>query len=343
MPTDRAVVPSDLSRTAERLRALFDRGERLTKREAAEKLGRDPRTVTRLVRKLRAVGVPVRDEKDPHEPRAKRFYLDPEDQRRSLTLDVLDEAGLLALTVAAQASEAALAGTPLEAPLRRAFAALLPAIGALDAAGELTSFDPEVEGERWHFGALAPAAVDPETFTTLRRAADASQCVRMDYTNGKGKRSFGRRVDPLAFAPLKGGWLLAAYCHTREAVRDFNLARITNVRPLPSHFFAAPDDFEAHAHFAGRFGALEGGEPVAVRLRVAPERAVYFESRRYHPSQTEERQPDGSLVVTYRVPNLDDVVAWVASWRQHVVALDPPELAERLASDAAATVAAYDA
>ena len=334
-------MSSDLSRSADRLRALFDRGERLTKREAADRLGRNPRTVGRLVDELRAAGVPICEEKDPHQPRAKRFYLDAEDQRRSLTLDALDEAGLLALTVAAQASQATLAGTPLEAPLRRAFAALLPAIGALDAAGEIGSFDPEAEARHWHFGTLAPAAVDPETFSALRRAADASQSVRMDYRNGKGKRTPGRRVDPLAFAPVKGGWLLAAYCHTREAVRDFNLARITNVRPLPSHFFAPPDGFDAHVHFAGRFGALEGGAPVAVRLHVAPERAVYFESRRYHPSQTTERQPDDSLVVTYRVPNLDDLRAFVASWGPHVMALEPSELAERITADAAATVAAY--
>lgn len=330
-----------ISQSAEHLRSLFDRGHRLTKEEAGEILGRHPRTITRLVRVLREAGVPVQEERSPLRPRAKRFFLDPQDQRRGITLGTLDESAILALTIAAQASEAALAGTPLRDPLRRAFAVLLPAIGALDAAGELTSFDPEAEHERWHFGALAPAAVDPDTFTLLRRAADASQSVRMDYMNGKGTRSFGRMVDPLAFAPVKGAWLLAAYCHTRDAVRDFNLARISNVRPLPSHFFAPPREFSAQAHFAGRFGALEGGEPVAAQLLVSPERAVYFESRLYHASQESVRQPDGSLLVTFRVPNLDDLRAFVASWGPHVLVTHPPELRDRLATDAAATVAAY--
>lgn len=332
-----------LAPKARRLRTLFDRDARLTKREIADEVGCDPRHALRLVNALRAAGVPVAEEKDPHHLRAKRFFLPVEHQRRGLVLETLDEEALLALTVAAEAAEAALAGTPLEAPLRRGFGALLAATADLEAADELLSFDPETEAAHWHFGTLRTEPPDPEVFTPLTQAKRRSQCLRMDYVNKDGERSFGREVDPLLVAPIRGRWYLIAYCHTRRALRDFTLARISNVRPV-ERYFAPPEGFDAQAFFAKRFGLLEGGAPVEVRLRVGPERAVYFRSHRYHPSQAVEEQEDGSLEVTYRAPSgdgLDEVRAFVASWGPPVLALEPPELAERLADDAAETVRAY--
>lgn len=325
---------------ADRLRRLFDQGHALTKVEAADRLGCTPRHVVRLVAELRGDGVPVRERRD---GRAKRFYLAPEDQRRTLAVEALDEAALLALTVAAQASEAALAGTPLEAPLRRAFGPLLEALDAVHDGLGPDTFEPDTQSDGWHFGALAAQPVDPDLFALLRRARDARRSVRTDYTNGKGKPSFGRVLDPLALAPLGGAWQLVAFCHNREAVRDFNLARLAGTKLL-SRTFDVPVGWSLRAHFRGRFGALQGsGPPVEVVLRVAAERATYFMSRRYHRTQTEEAISSGGLRVRYRVPEgaLDAVRAFVASWGPHVVVEAPAVLATRIADDARAVAVSY--
>ncbi len=322
---------------ARRLRTLFDRDHRLTKKEIGERLGCCARHARRLVDALREAGIPVADEKDPANRRAKRFYLPTEHQRRSLVLDELDEEALYALTVAAQAAEGALSGTALHAPLRRAFAMLLNAYSHED----IFLFDEDAQAEAWHFGALAAAPVEAGVWQAVTTAIDRGHGLRVDYLNGAGERSFKRLLDPLALAPLGGVWLLAAFCHQRQAVRDFNLARVSNAKAFPERRFDRPAGFDPHTHFAGRFGALAGQERYSVRLRVAPERAVYFESKRYHPSQTAERSADGALLVTFQVRTLDPVRAFVASWGPSVVALAPPELADRLAADAAETVRAY--
>ena len=329
-----------LSRTAGRLLNLFDQGARLTKQDAAERLGCVPRTVTRLVDELRRADLPIREEK---QSRAKRFYLADEDQRRGLHLGELDEHALLALTVAVPAAQEVLAGTSLEEPLGRAFAHLLRALNGLDEAGELF-FEPEEQAAYWHFGSLAAEPPDAETFRALRRAIGAQQTIRLDYVNKKGERSFGRRMDPLALAPLRGAWQLAAYCHVHGEIRPFNPVRTTNVRFLPNRYFNRPDGFDPQTYFTGLFGALQGEGTADVCLHVDQSRAVYFHSKRYHPSQQVERQPDGSLRVRYRVPGgdaLDEVRSFVASWGPHVLALEPPELAACLAEDAAETARRY--
>lgn len=339
-------MPTPLHLSAEKLRGLFDAGHRLTKADAAARLGKDPRSVTRLVRDLRAAGVPVQDEPDPADGRRKRFFLDAEHQRRGLHLDDLDEAEILALTVAAEAARAALRGTPLAAPLDRAFVALLDAAGEATAGdgtgGGVFSFDPEAEPDHWHFGGHAQLP-EPDVFTALRRAASDGRRVRIDYTDAEGAFSPSREVSPLGFGRVRGGWVLVAWCHLRRDVREFALPAVSHVAPL-SAAVHRPDGFSLRRYFARRFGALEGGAPVEVRLRVAPDRAVYFRRRRYHPSQALREHADGSLTATYTVPGgkaLDEVRSFVASWGPYITVEHPPELAERLASDARATAAAY--
>jgi predicted DNA-binding transcriptional regulator YafY len=332
-----------LARSAAHFRRLLDGGLRPTKAEAAARLGLSPRTITRLVGALREARVPIQEEKD---GRAKRFFLADEHQRRGLRLDSFDEAMALALTVAAEAARPVLAGTPLEGALRRAERALLDAASGIEGGLGPASFDPEEEPARWHFGPAAAEALDPETFTAVRRAITEGRQIRAEYLNKQGRRSPDRALSPLALGRVGGTWQLAAYCHERREVRNFNLTRLTNVRVL-RRLAEPPEGFDARAHFTGRFGSLEGkGVPVEVRLRVSAARAVHFRARRYHPSQRLGERPDGALTAHYAVPGgdaLDEVRAFVASWGPHVVVEAPPELAARLAADARATAAAYAA
>lgn len=337
-------LPTPLSRRAEALRRLLDRGHTLTRKQAAERLGVTERQVSRLLKELERVGVPVQSQPDPHGSRAKAYGLAAEHQRRGVVLGGLDEEALFALSVAAEAAGAALAGTPLEAPLQRGFQALLGAINAdPDDGEEPDTFEPEAIPAAWHFGGLAPQPPAPAVFRAVRAAVTAHQAIRMDYQRGDGERFWGREIEPLALAPIRGAWLLAAYCKLRRGLREFNLARMTNVRTV-GRYFTRPDGFDARAHFAGRFGALEGGALEDVVLRVSAERTTYFRSRRYHPSQEIEALEDGALRVRYRVPGgagLDELAAWVRSWGAHVVVEAPASLAEQLSEDAQATAAAY--
>ena len=328
-----------LSRSARQLRRAFDRDARLTKVEIGARLACTPRHAARVLDELRTAGVPVAQEPV---GRAQQYYVPAEHQRRQVQIDALDEEALRALTVAADASRALLRGTPLEAPLGRAFAVLLGAVGDED----VYSFDPEAEGRHWHFGnAAAPGAGRLDVMRAIDRAITASQTVRVSYTNGRGERTEGRLLDPLAVAPFPSGWQLAAWCHARRAVRNDNPARITSVEVVPDGTFTVPADFDADAHFGGRFGALDGGAGRlhTVRLRVAAEVAQHFHTRDYHTSQRSEPAAAGGLVVTYQVPELKTMRAFVRSWGPAVVALDPPALVAEVAADARQTAALYGA
>jgi predicted DNA-binding transcriptional regulator YafY len=347
-----SVTAPELSRTAERLRAAFDRGAAWTKKQAADELECSERHVMRLIRELREeAGVPVDERRD---GRAKVFSLPAEHQRRRLQIDALDEQALRALVVAAKASKSLLRSTPLEAPIARAFRTLLAAFGDED----VFSFEPEREAERWHFGSAAPPGSKLGVIRRLDRCSAECRSVRVDYTNGRGEHSEDRKLDPLALAPFPSGWQLAAWCHRRRAVRNFRPTRIERLRPCHGDaggdYFTPPAGFDPDEHFGGRFGALEGdGRLRTVRLRVDPSVAQYFKSKEYHrsqrvesprpePSEAQERSPDGApLVVTYQVPELKTMRSFVRSWGPNVTAVAPPELVQQLAEDARRTAARY--
>ncbi len=333
------VTVPDLSRGAQRLRVAFDRGAAWTKQQMADELGCTKRHVLRLIKELRAHGIPVEARR---EGRAKVFFIDEAHQRRRIQIDALDEAALRALTVAAEATRVLLRDTPLQEPLDRAFQTLLEAFKA----EEMMSFEPELEGDRWYFGEAAPPGGKLDVIRQLDRCIAEGRSVRIDYTNGRGERSENRKIDPLAFAPFSSGWQLAAYCHRRQAVRNFNPSRIERLRPCNGEtggdFFTPPPDFDADDHFSGRFGALAGdGRLRTVRLRVDPTVAQYFKTKDYHSSQRLEKHSDGSLTVTFQVTELKTMRAFVRSWGPNVKALEPPELVEALADDARAMARQY--
>lgn len=325
--------PPDLSRGARILRRHFDRGSRWDRYAIADALSCVPRHAARLVQELRDAGVPVEDVR---ENRRKVYFIAPEHQRRTIQVEELDEEALRALVVAAEASRAILAGTPLGEPLNRAFGVLLAAYQG----DEIDTFEAEAVADRWHFGnASAPGVGELETLRTLDEAIRESESIRVTYINGRGERS-ERTLDPLAVAPFPSGWQLAAWCHRRRAVRNFNPARIEAIAPT-GRYFSPPDGWDADLHFGGRFGALEGdGRLQTVRLRVSPSVAQHFLTAPYHASQRVTRTTAG-LEVSFQVPELKTMRAFVRSWGPAVTALDPPELVRTLAEDARQTAAAY--
>ena len=121
------------------------------------------------------------------------------------------------------------------------------------------------------------------------------------------------------------------------------MAAISSVEPCEGEIFDPPLDFERATHFEGRFGAVAGEAPHSVRLLVESKRVPYFRRKMYHPSQhIDEVREDGRVIVSYEVAGLEEVAAWVRSWGSGVKVLDPPELAEQIAADAAAMRARYE-
>ena len=319
----------------ERLRHLLNEGAELSLQEICVVLTiSSERHARRLIARLRQNGVPVQERRD---GRIKRFYLEPEHRQAAVRGFEFDEEEMLALAVAAEAAKAELGATPLEAPLGRAFDKLLQQL-----APEAYTFEMEAQHGRWHFGASALSRIDPHVFKTLQRAINENRSVRIDYhTASTGAFSTDRLIDPLQLVRQGRSWMVVAYCHLRQDLRDFSLAGIARIEPGDA-FFLPPGDFDPDDYFRDRFSALAGGAIYTVRLLVEPDRTAYFKRKDYHHTQIiDEEHPDGRLVVSYEVAGLDEIRSFVQSWGVGVTVLEPPQLVAMVTREVKALTERY--
>ena len=317
----------------DRLLHLLRAGHVLTTAEAAQRLGVSRRQVSRAAKALISDGVPVEKSK----AGKMHQYALPEGERYPESTDAYTENQLLALIVAIEAGRSLLRPTPLAAPLRAVHAQLLDRIPARN----VFTLTPSEEPARWYFQEAPSVDIAPEVFNTVRTAVHEQRTISIDYVNASRQTTdTGRVIDPLVIGTRKGAWLCAAYCHRRDAIRDFNLADIQSIT-VQERYFDPPSDFDAAVHFGTRFGATTGASHV-VRIRVAPDAARYFYRKEYHPTQQiEHTGEDGHLVVSYDVDGLRDVRSWVRSWGPKNEVLAPDVLIQQIQADAEAVAAQY--
>ncbi len=62
----------------------------------------------------------------------------------------------------------------------------------------------------------------------------------------------------------------------------------------------------------------------------------------WHESQKAEKQPDGSLILTFQVAGLDEIKRWVLSLGPEAEVLAPPQLDEGIRQELHRTLQGYE-
>jgi predicted DNA-binding transcriptional regulator YafY len=93
--------------------------------------------------------------------------------------------------------------------------------------------------------------------------------------------------------------------------------------------FELDADFDVHQHARRGFGSFENErEDGDVVWRFSPEAAPHARRFVFHPSQTAEEEPDGSLLVRFRASGHLEMCWHLYSWGTSVEVLQPAALRE---------------
>ena len=165
--------------------------------------------------------------------------------------------------------------------------------------------------------------IDPKRLTPhlekLRFAIHDGKRIRMVYRSQGQPDPLQREIDPYALVHRGGWWYSVGYCHLRQALRTFRVDRIVDITVL-DQTFQLPSDFDLRAYLEA-----EPQRPVNVRLRFVPEGvAIARDNRSYW--DTFEAQADGSVEVTFAVPDLNWAASIALSYGGWAIVVDPPEL-----------------
>lgn len=169
--------------------------------------------------------------------------------------------------------------------------------------------------------------IDLDILRTLREAILAGVMISADHrARSSGKLSRATRLGPIAMLFGDGRQYLLAWSEYQDDLRLFALAGFERI-DLEDEVFERPEDFDLQDWLAESFGIWRE-EPQYVEWRFLPEVADEAATYVFHPKQTTERLPDGSLVVRFRAGGQQEMAWYLARWGDKVEVKTPflPEI-----------------
>ncbi len=170
-------------------------------------------------------------------------------------------------------------------------------------------------------------------FKVVLEACLRRKRLAFSYCSPASGQDTVRTVDPYHLFNYMGTWHLVGYCHLRKGLRDFNLARITDIVVLPETF-TLRDNFSFQRYFNSAFGLYKGKDRSEVTLRFTPEKAKWVQDQVWHRDQKKTVLKDGSLELTFPVADFSEITMEVLKHGSGVQVIRPESLRSRIRQEA---------
>jgi predicted DNA-binding transcriptional regulator YafY len=151
-----------------------------------------------------------------------------------------------------------------------------------------------------------------------------------------------RIIEPYFIEPAVPGHssYVIAYCHRAGAIRTFKVERIEDIH-IMADTYTIPSNFDAIDYLSSSWGIVVDGETETIKLKFSPQVARIIVETVWHPSQVQEPQDDGAVIMTLKVTNTIDLRAWILGWGEEVEVLEPAELRKSVVKTTKALLGVY--
>ena len=163
----------------------------------------------------------------------------------------------------------------------------------------------------------------------LREAILACRKIRLHYRSRTTDKRSRQIVCPYGFLYGNRHYLVAFSMNPE--IRDYRLFSLSNIdkAEIMEWPFERREDFSLVEYAKRSFGVFQE-EPFDVAWKFTPEAAHDAREFRFHPSQTMEEQPDGSLIVRFRASGALEMSWHLFTWGDGVEVLEPKGFWERI-------------
>lgn len=305
----------------------------LTASQIAGELAVTERTVYRYIDALCASGAPIASEGGP----GGGYLLLDTFREPPVFFDSEERAALLHASMFADRT-----GYPLSAALHRALEKIRYRMSAeqleeLGRHGEALGVVSDFAAEG---GVAAPA--QSATVGTIEAASALSRCLVIDYGAIGGGPRRRRTIEPYGIVYWQERWYVVAYCRLRRGMRLFRADRIAEVEVLGEEF-ARPEGFSVTDWFTGAIMPDPPSDepPYLVHLE-GDAAAIDHLARNWFLRRFVAARTDTSLVLRLvRSGALEHLPAILLGYAVSLRVVDPPELAERVATLAGKIARSY--
>ena len=176
---------------------------------------------------------------------------------------------------------------------------------------------------------------DEALIASIRMALMAMKAIRFRYLGGSTPGAV-RAVAPYGLMFGRANYLVAAELGGVEP-RNWRLDRVKDLQIVETPA-TAPEAFSLQDYASRSFGIYQD-EVCDVALRVTPAGAAEAMGWRFHPTQTIEPQPDGSVLVRFTASGMLELAWHLFTWGDKVEVLEPPSLKETMLRELRSTLA----
>ena len=168
---------------------------------------------------------------------------------------------------------------------------------------------------------------DPAVMASISEALKGCRFVDINYRGRDEKSSRDRRIAPLGVLVGLRRYIVARAAEDMAGrIRLFRADGIRSAR-VTGESFIRDEDFDLKAFANKAFGSFQNENEFAdVVWRFAPEAAGHAREFEFHPEQSFEDQPDGSVIVRFKAAGHLEMCWYLYAWGDKVEVLAPEQL-----------------
>ncbi|ALP53840.1 transcriptional regulator [Candidatus Tenderia electrophaga] len=186
----------------------------------------------------------------------------------------------------------------------------------------------------------------------VRTHADAFQKVaegvlqrkrlKLHYHARGSNQTTQRTVSPQRLVHYRDNWYLDAWCHKRQALRNFSVDRIKQIKILEQRAEEV-DQQTLQDYFADAYGIFSGKADHTAVLRFSPIAARWVAEERWHPRQEGEFLADGQYQLKLPYSNPKELIMDILKYGPDVEVVGPESLREAVREKLKLALGNYEA
>lgn len=183
--------------------------------------------------------------------------------------------------------------------------------------------------------------IDKKIFDTLETAMYLQKTVSIDYYSLRLNCQYSREFDPYHLRNYMGNWYLIGYDHLRKKIRVLNVSRITAVKIIKTKKFSIQENFNLNDYFKYSFGNYVGKNIYNVKIKFFQPIASKIKEKIWHHTQTEKELKDGSVILSFKLNSLKEIMKWILQYGRHCKVISPQKLRKMVKEELELTAKLY--
>lgn len=204
---------------------------------------------------------------------------------------------------------------------------------------EARNIDPHAFGRHFKVLPMAARQVPASIFQRVGEALVQRRRLAIRY-DSYARRITRRVISPQTLVYYRDNWYLDAWCHLRDELRVFALARIVSMEMVDEDAIEVPTE-DLRRHFGSAYGMFAGAGTHLARLRFLPRIAREISLQQWHPEQQGEWDGD-QYILSFPYNRPDELIGDILRHVPHVLVEEPPELRRAVRDRLLDGLAQYD-